>query len=238
MPFNESQLTIIVNQLLHKTKANEVLWETSGNRYYMSLKPNTIFSISAEDIAPDVDKNVVYQTPPPNQTAYRIRIIANENDMLADFQAKLSTPLFNPARSLYFQVESVVSNELLNQYLEVLKQPGVIGHIAHRNPSQLTLEQQKKVIQKMRGNWALDYTTGNEVVRIDDEGRYYIGASETPKFTLTVIACNEMTTRAEVAKDQLDGKRHSIEMLTFAPNRIFGVAKEDQRKVIYTKLQQ
>jgi hypothetical protein len=242
MLFNEHQLNSMMAMLFTKTINNEVNWEAGGNRYYTSLLPNTVFAISCGPVLGPIAGPVVSQPPPVPAILYRVRILANENDVLGEMEAKPNSPSYIQAKQLYDQIESSISQKLFNQIQQVLSHPGLVGEPAIRSAPQPTIEQQKAVFAALKGKWKVDWPGGSEVASIDESGNYSVdGYPDNPKFILSVVACNDMLTRVEIAKDYLNGKRHLIEVLNFTPNQIFkppqinGVVKHDQRKIKYTK---
>jgi hypothetical protein len=237
MLFNEQQLNSMISMLFMKTINNEVHWEAGGNRYYTSLLPNMVFAISTASIPDPNAGSVAYQTPPIPAKLYRVRILANENDVLGETEAPPSSNNYTQAKQLYEQIESSISRKLFSQIQQVLSQPGIVGEPAGRSSALPSVDQQKAVLAKMKGKWKVEGPSGTEVATIDDSGNYTVdGYNENPKFILTVIACNDMLSKVEIAKDHLNGKRHHIEVLNLTPDQLIGVAKQDQRKIKYSRV--
>jgi len=88
----------------------------------------------------------------------------------------------------------------------------------------------------MSGRWDLDFSRGKERVTIREDGAYFVSSRPEPSFCLQVLAWNEATSTAEVAKDRPDGRRLQIEYLKITPDAMIGHAKHDMHKLIYTRL--
>ncbi len=90
------------------------------------------------------------------------------------------------------------------------------------------------------GRWDVDYSLGKERAKISPNGDYYVEAEPKyqgmPKFKLVLIACDAQLLKVEIAKDFLDGRRHSIEVLKVDQDSMEGFDAGSKRKLKYVRI--
>ncbi len=98
------------------------------------------------------------------------------------------------------------------------------------------------VFQKIEGIWLLNFGRGEEEVKIERNGEYYVTSEKKgPRlaFKLVLLAHNDDFSEIELGKDELNGRRRQIEVLTLSPvlkpTQMKGVAKHDQHPLLYAK---
>lgn len=96
------------------------------------------------------------------------------------------------------------------------------------------------LIDIMVGEWHLDYSRGQEDVRIDNDLNYFVRDKSgkypaTPTFKLVIIATSVDFSKVEIGKDRLDGRRLHNETLAVSKSLMEGVAKHDQHRLVYTR---
>jgi hypothetical protein len=138
---------------------------------------------------------------------------------------------------LYDTALQSAGKSLFVEILDSLKVPeSATATTTTTAPPQVTYDQAATVAKKMAGKWELDYSRGKERVTIDDTGAYTILCRSEPTFCLKMLAWNEMTSTAEVAKDRPDESRLHIEYLKITSDAMIGHAKHDMHKLTYRRM--
>lgn len=133
--------------------------------------------------------------------------------------------------------EGALASARQDAYTELMDAIKASGSFApHPLPPRVTADVRDRVFGMLKGRWAVEYSTGKEVARIDAGGSYFVeGRGEKPAFHLVVIATNPDLTKVEVAKDFPDGRRKQIEFLNLGKDAMSGYAKHDGRSITYKR---
>jgi hypothetical protein len=111
-------------------------------------------------------------------------------------------------------------------------------------PSRPTSEQAEEFFTRIAGDWHLDYSRGEEDVRIDENGNVFLlklmdgkpfTTTTRAVFHLEVLACNAAVDQVEIAKVKANGRTRQIEVLQVTQKEMTGYAKHDGHKLKYTR---
>ena len=229
--------------LIEKTAEGQVAWTVNTETEYKVDVDTSSFIIGLKQ-ADD------------QGSAYSFSILAGDHKVGSiDFTATDSESTL--ARTLYDKAAQSTVVQLFKQARQslegarqVLRPSPVSVHTTTTNtttappplPSPPSVAQVSAILDKIKGEWSLDYSRGTEQVTIDRTGNYYAKPKDPekdlPQFKLTIIACDNTLTRVEWRKDRLNGLALHIEVMTISAdgNKMEGFAKHDQHRLVYTRL--
>ncbi len=216
MILSEAQMEQILGELIHRTQEEKLEWYRDDDRLFVGLPNQTTVEIHESDEGPDF----VIQIKGPTGTLYG--------------QVKSPKKPDSPVGNLYTAASQQAARSLFAEIMDSLQLRNSASAEVVRAVPRVSAEQAARVLQKMEGDWNLDFSRGIERATIKD-GAYFVNHQKDAKFHLKVLAWNEQTSTAEVAKDKPDGRRLQIEHLTISGDAMTGFAKHDGHKLHYKR---
>lgn len=224
MVLNERQMDQILKLLLSRTRDQKLMWYAEQGRIWHPLPNQTTIQLNRSENNPEVTMEIKGDS---GEVLGHLR--AESNDLLP---ALYDTALQSAGRSLFAEIVDSLSADAPAFWSTTSSPPWS----APPAPPQLASEQADAVLRKMAGKWELDFSRGKEKVSIDECGEYTIIGRSAPSFCLKVLAWNNETGTAEVAKDRPDGTRLQIEYLRITADAMQGHAKHDMHPLSYRRL--
>jgi hypothetical protein len=253
----QTVLIDVIRVLNDRTKKQEVLWTFRNGAYTLDL--------------PNSSRIELRGYTEEGRRACDLLVIRDGHQLLGEMKVSENDDLFREMEELAQGADRAVSIFVSRHILHFLNKEGPIGQPApsfvmfsgHGTssgnltisgegdmlaplpiipmPPRPTLEDAKRFFARIKGAWTLDYTYGNEVATIDENGIYRTsgamknGEPYQTTYQLKLLATNQDMSKVEIAKD-LNGVRRHIEVLQIADNEMTGVAKHGEFSLTYRKL--
>jgi hypothetical protein len=221
--------------VLPKTQAGQAVWHTDRDGLSLRLPSATIF-IKATTEAGQPEYTIWVATADGHEVG---RIVVPPRDAHYDFFRE------------FHRAATEAGWDVLSREIEKsLLQEGTVGTTSAATtlppelPSGPTSEQAEEFFTRVAGEWHVDFSRGEEDVRIDQNGNVFllgtmhgksISPSVRPVFRLEVLACNPTLDQVEIAKVKLNGRTKQIEVLHVTKDEMTGYAKHDGHKLKYTR---
>jgi hypothetical protein len=257
MLLNEKQVYDIILQLLKKSEAQEVAWNLLQDDVFFLVLPNGV-SASLRRAPEDQGRIDFVLLAGPNAVIGEFKADMNAQAhrdlqrLLECARAYVSTraaaAIIDAVKGAGVVGQPIVSggirgsgmlstSAIVGQQVfpyEAVLQP--IQPIVSAPPLVPSAEESRAFFTRISGQWQLDFGHGKESVRIDNEGRYFIGKESQPAFMLRLLAATRDYSFVEMAKDKVpDGRRFQIEVLRVSDREMIGEAKHDRHRLHYTK---
>jgi hypothetical protein len=241
----EAKFAAILTTLLEKSGNNKVIWHEKATR-----RGTVFFQV---EFTPDIAINVGYeQSPSSPDTVYAslnigekvaVSILAEESTVSGepDPNYVLIKQLYVDAERSSYHVDEALAT--IEASLASILPTGT----SEEHPSATPTE--NNVLVRLAGTWNLDFSIGDEMVRIDATGNYFIVAPEQKQeichFTLEQVtfdpAASAITFRkvdTGVPPNSIKGRFHSTESLKVSNNwhTMTGVDSPFCHKLKYTRL--
>lgn len=226
MILNEQQMEQILELLRLKTREQKLDWYQEGGCVSHALPNQTTVELIRRD----------------RPLEFTMQIKGASGELLGHIQGStegVGSKLCPALGELYDAASQTAGKSLFVEIIDSLKVTDPVTTTTTTTttaPPQVTCDQAVTVLKKMAGKWDLDYMRGKERVTINESGAYTILGRSEPTFCLKVLAWNEATSTAEVAKDRLDGGRLHIEYLKISSDAMTGHAKHDMHKLTYRRI--
>ncbi|HTU93707.1 MAG TPA: hypothetical protein VMF69_26745 [Gemmataceae bacterium] len=228
MILNDQQMEQILKLLLLKTREHKLDWYQEQGCVWHALPNQTTVELTLGDRPLD----------------FTMQVKGASGELLGQIQGSAEGVGSKALGELYDAALQSAGKSLFVEIIDSLKvtEPATTTTTAPPQtttttaPPQVTCDQVATVLKKMAGKWDLEYTRGKERVIIDESGAYTILGRSEPTFYLKVLAWNEATNTAEVAKDRPDGSRLHIEYLKITTDAMIGHAKHDMHKLSYRRM--
>lgn len=218
MILNDTQIGQIVDQILAKTAEGKLHWVREGDRLLAGLPNQTTVELVGNGEGSDL-----------------LLQVKGASDVLFG-ELKSPRSLESPVFKLYALASEKAAASLFMEIMDSLSMTDSAAVEVVRPLPRVSSEQAARVLKKMEGRWILDYSRGQQPVKITADGAVFRNDEMQPAFRLKVLAWNEATSSVEVAKDRPDGRRLQIEYLTIAPNTMRGYAKHDGHALTYLRI--
>ncbi|HET6882401.1 MAG TPA: hypothetical protein VFI31_19705 [Pirellulales bacterium] len=216
MILNDAQINQIVDEVLVRTGDGQLRWFCEDDHLLAELPNQTTV-----EVAQGQDTDVVVSLKSASGIVYG--------------QMKAPKTPESAVAKLYTLAHQHAGKSIFADIMDSLKLSGSATVEVVQAAPRVSPEQAVEVLQRMKGSWNLDFTSGKEHARISADGDYFRNGGKDPAFRLKVLAWNESKSSAEVAKDWPDGRRLQIESLTIARDTMTGYAKHDGHKLSYTR---
>jgi len=219
MILNESQLAEIAGGLLHQTAENRLPWYRENGSVFVALPNQTTVELEGDADGPDV----VIRVKGPSGIVYG--------------EARCPKSPDSHVGKLYQAASEQAAMSIFREIMDSIQfSHSATAEVDAPAVPRVTPEQCAHVLERMAGRWTLEFARGRGQVTINRNGDYFIRERDQPTFLLKVLAWNEETSTAEVAKDKADGRRRQIEQLKITRDAMVGCAKHDGHKLRYTRL--
>lgn len=228
-----AELNDLVDALLRKTEAGASIW-TRANADELTVRL--------------ASSTIVVGRKASDPSSYFVAIEAADGSEIDRAEANPTTESYDAIANLFHRAADTTVLDFVKrarQQVEALGTPQIIeigGDIVGNLAGSLVPKRAdvQQVINKIKGDWDLDYTRGRERVHIDDYGNYFANPTpeklkELPSFRLSILALSPDFMRIEMRKDEPNGTPRQIELLTIAPEAMTGYAKHDQHKLKYIR---
>jgi hypothetical protein len=235
------QLLTSLQRLLHRSLAQQVNWQrgedlllagsTIGSEYLIRF-PSSILSIT--------------HVQPPDQPEYILIKMCNpEGRALTTERVPPNDPNWDILLQLYKSASQSPSlwSPLVDEIREAIDGSSPVG----LEPDLATVEAAKKFFLRIAGSWHLRWNTGEEDLRIDEFGNYFVitNSGEEIKFTLEKVLFDTSTNHVSFDKIYAEknqskrpkGQRHSREVLDISEDMrtMQGYDEPFRSTVKYTK---
>lgn len=217
MILNDTQIDEILKRLLDRTSQGKLQWHRENDHLVTGLPNQTTIEVAANE-----GPEVVVKVKGASGVVYG--------------EVKSPKAPETPAGRLYMLASEEAAKSIFSEIMDSLELTDSVAVGVVRAVSRVSPEQAALVLQKMQGSWNLDFSRGRERVKINSDGTLFRNEDKEPAFQLKVLAWNENTSSAEVAKDRPDGRRLQIEYLTITPDAMTGYAKHDGHRLFYKKV--
>jgi hypothetical protein len=218
MILSDDQMGQILEQLIQRTLEKKLEWSRENDHFFLGLPNRTTVELAATDKGPDLI----------------VKLKGPSGDIYGQVRSPKSSE--SPAGRLFQVASEQTGKSIFVDIMDSLNLSDSVDVEVKPIPPRLTPEVARTVLEKMAGDWFLDFSRGTEKGRITKDGKYFVNDDKEARFDLKVLAWNEETSTAEVAKDKADGRRLQIEWLTITPESMAGYAKHDGHKLLYKRL--
>jgi hypothetical protein len=218
MLLDDIQMGEIVEQLLQTTTRERLDWHREGDRLLVGLPNQTTIELAANAKSPAI----VIEVRGPAGVVFGHAEKPNSDE--------------SPAGKLYKAATEQATKSVFAEIISSIQfSDSATAEVVRPSP-RINADQVVRVLQRMEGQWRLDFSRGTERVKVNKSGEYFVSERSEPAFHLKVLAWNEQTSTAEIAKDRADGRRVQIEHLTISPDAMIGYAKHDGHKLHYRRV--
>jgi hypothetical protein len=225
MILNDQQMGQILELLIPKTREQMLDWHHEHGRVWHALPNQATVELTHAEGRPE----------------FTMQVKGAAGEMLGQLQASAEVAGSNVGPSLRDLYDAALRTAGQSFFMEIVDSLKLTDFTAAATtttaaPPQITADQAATVLKRLTGHWDLDCSRGKERVTIREDGAYLISSRPETTFRLKVLAWNEATSTAEVAKDRPDGRRLQIEYLKITSDGMIGHAKHDMHKLTYTRV--
>lgn len=239
-PLSYTGITQIATTILAKTQAGQAAWQTDGEWFTLRTPPAMIsIRAAAED---DDAEYLVAVSLPDGREIGRIAVASSDGN-------------YAMYQSLYEGAAKACWSALADAIQKSVHESATIGVTTSTGPTTTTTpapelpprptsKQALDVFERIAGEWHLDFSKGQEDVRISEDGNLFVlttsrgkvvATTMRPTFRLELLACNSSLDQVEIAKVEPNGRTRQIEVLHITETEMSGSAKHDGHSLKYTR---